>query len=212
MVGVVAGKTGSPAVRELSRRGLETRAALIAAAREQFERKGFVDTRIGDITAAAKTATGSFYTYFAGKQEIFAAVMEEVSEAMLHPQLEHLPQSAQDDVVAAIEAANRAYLDAYRANAGLMAVLEQVSTINDEFREIRRRRGAAFIKRNARSIERLQAEGRADQGVDAEIAARALTGMVSRLAYQAFILEEPMEFEALVSASTRLWINALRLS
>ncbi|MGB8795496.1 MAG: TetR/AcrR family transcriptional regulator, partial [Mycobacterium sp.] len=58
-------------------RGARTRAALIAAARKVFERDGYVDCKLTDITKAAKCATGSFYTYFANKAEIFAAVLEE---------------------------------------------------------------------------------------------------------------------------------------
>jgi AcrR family transcriptional regulator len=181
----------------------------VAAARDVFERDGFLNARISDIAKGAGAATGSFYTYFASKEEIFSAVMDEVSEEMLHPRMAEVPDG--DDVVAVIEAANRAYLDAYRRNAGLMAVLEQVSTINDDFRDLRRRRNAAFIKRNARSIARLQAEGRADPHLDPVIAARGVTGMVSRLAYQAFILKERMPFEQLVLTSTRLWVNALQI-
>lgn len=202
---------GSPARKGTprTRRGTETRAALVAGAREVFDRDGFLDAKISEIAKAAGAATGSFYTYFAGKEEIFSAVMDEVSEEMLHPRMGEVPDG--DDVVAVIEAANRAYLEGYRRNAGLMAVLEQVSTINHEFRELRRRRNSAFIKRNARNIARLQAEGRADPELDPVIAARAVTGMVSRLAYQAFILKERMPFELLVSTSTRLWVNALQI-
>jgi AcrR family transcriptional regulator len=193
-----------------TRRGAETREALVKAARQVFERDGFLDAKIADIAKAAGTATGSFYTYFSGKQEVFSAVMDDVSEEMLHPRMGD--EGAEDDVVAGIERANRGYLDAYRRNAGLMALLEQVSTINEDFRELRRRRNSAFIKRNARSIERLQAAGRADPDLDPMIAARGLTGMVSRLAYQAFILNERMPFEKLVVTSTRLWVNALQIT
>jgi AcrR family transcriptional regulator len=187
-----------------------TRTALVAGARQVFERDGFVNAKISDIAKAGGAATGSFYTYFASKEEAFSAVMDEVREEMLHPRMGE--ESHGDDIVAGIEAANRAYLQAYRRNAGLMAVLEQVSTINEEFRDLRRRRNAAFIKRNARAIARLQAEGRADPELDPVIAARAVTGMVSRLAYQAFILKERMPFEELVATSTRMWVNALRIT
>jgi AcrR family transcriptional regulator len=204
-------KSGSvPAgVLPRTRRGLETRAALVAGARAVFERDGFVNAKISDIAQSAGAATGSFYSYFANKEEIFSAVVDEMSEEMLHPRMRDVPDG--DDVVAVIEAANRAYLDAYRRNAGLMAVLEQVTTINDDFRDVRRRRNAAFITRSARSIARLQAEGRADPELDPVIAARGVTGMVSRLAYQAFILKERMPFEQLVATSTRLWVNALQV-
>jgi AcrR family transcriptional regulator len=57
-------------------RGEATQATLVRAAKRIFERDGFLDARITDITAAAGTATGSFYKYFSSKEEIFLAVVE----------------------------------------------------------------------------------------------------------------------------------------
>ena len=38
-----------------------TQGPLVRAAREVFERDGFIDARIADITATARTATGSLH-------------------------------------------------------------------------------------------------------------------------------------------------------
>jgi AcrR family transcriptional regulator len=199
-------------------RGARTRAALIAAARRVFERDGYVDCKLTDITKAAKCATGSFYTYFTNKAEIFAAVLDEAQRDMMHPGMGRV--AADDDPYAVLEASNRAYLEAYRRNAKLMGLLEQVAQVDPEFREFRRRRADAFVQRNARGIADLQARGVADPDVDPTLASSALSGMVSRAAYSAFVLGEstdsqaadagPPEFEALVSTLTRLWANALR--
>src|ERR1700759_5640066 len=102
----------------VSARGAKTRRALVAAARSVFERDGFLEARIIDIAAEAGVATGSFYTYFTSKEDAFAAVVEEISEEMLPPRLHELAD--RDDPIAVIEAANRAYLLAYRRNARLM--------------------------------------------------------------------------------------------
>ncbi|MFD6451452.1 TetR/AcrR family transcriptional regulator, partial [Nocardia sp. NPDC060220] len=66
-------------------RGLRTRTALIDAGRKVFERTGYLDTRLVDITQEAKCSSGTFYTYFAGKEEIFAAILEHAQEDMMHP-------------------------------------------------------------------------------------------------------------------------------
>jgi AcrR family transcriptional regulator len=50
-----------------SSRGRRTRTAIVQAAREVFDEKGFEEARIADITARADTAYGSFYTYFDSK-------------------------------------------------------------------------------------------------------------------------------------------------
>lgn len=178
------------------------------AAREVFERDGFLDARITDITAAAGVASGSFYTYFTGKDEAFAAVMADVEEEMLHPRLE--PIADRDDPVAVVEAANRAYLVAYRRNAKLMGLMEQVAGIDPTFREQRLRRARAFMRRNAAAIRRLQADGHADPEVDADLAAEALSAMVSRMAYFRYVLGLGHASQsALVETLTRLWIGAL---
>ncbi len=192
-----------------SPRGRATKATLVEAARRVFERDGFVGARIADIGAEAGLATGSFYTYFKDKNEIFAAVMEAVQEEMLHPILSEPP--AGSGPVAMIEAANRAYLESYRRNARLMGLMEQVANVDEEFRELRRRRAAAFAVRNAGSIARLQEQGLADPGLDPELASKALSGMVSRVAYSTYVLGEKAPLEKLVATLTRLWASALRL-
>jgi AcrR family transcriptional regulator len=191
-----------------SARGARTRGALVAAAREIFERDGFLDARITDITERAGVAAGSFYTYFNRKEDALAAVMEDVEEEMLHPRIREVADG--EHPIGVIEAANRAYLAAYRRNAKLMALMEQVSHVDEDFRRLRLRRARAFTQRNARALIRLQQQGLADPGLDPQLAARALSAMVSRIAYlryvQGFGSESP---EALVRMLTRLWAGAL---
>ncbi len=177
-----------------------------------FERDGFVGARITDIADEAGVAHGCFYSHFPGKEEIFAAVVAEVSEEMLHPG-PPLTAPAGTDPAAAIEAANLAYLEAYRRNARFMAVLEQVATVNDTFRQIRLDRSEAFLARNARAIRRLQRAGLADPDLDPDLASLALSTMVSRSAYVAFVVgRDPVDTARLAATLTRLWINGLRLS
>jgi AcrR family transcriptional regulator len=84
MASLLPARSGRPPV---SARGARTREALVRAAREVFERDGFLDARIADIASAAGVATGSFYTYFNSKEDAFAAVIDELSDEMLHPRL-----------------------------------------------------------------------------------------------------------------------------
>ncbi len=203
----MAEKAARPEPR--SPRGLRTRTALVEAARVVFERDGYLDVKITDITKEAGVAAGSFYTYFDGKEEIFAAVAAAVQEDMLHPRLRE--RLGEDDPLVLIDAANREYLLAYKRNARLMALFEQVAQIDDEFREVRRKRGAAFVRRNAKMIRALQESGRADPDLDPLIAAHALSGMVGRMAYSVFALGERIPFERLVTTLNQIWANALKL-
>lgn len=188
-------------------RGQRTRAKLVQAARTVFERDGFLDARLLDITNEAGISAGSFYTYFDSKEEIFAAVLADVEEEMLHPRVDTVEVG--DDPIEKIRVANRAYLDSYRRNAKFMKLLIQVSAIDDEFEQLRRRRAEAFVQRNAKSIEDLQQRGIAKAEVDPRKAASALSSMVSRVAYTVFVMGEEWDFEELVETLTLLWANAL---
>lgn len=203
---------GSTASKELptTARGVRTRAALVAAARIVFERDGFLASRLTDITAEAQCSTGTFYTYFVSKEEIFLAVMDAAQDDMLHPGMPHV--AVADDPVDVIRASNRAYFEAYQRNARLMMLQEQVATIDANFRQQRLERGEAFAGRNAKGIERLQGAGLVDAQLDPLMTARALSGMVGRLAYSSFALGMEWPVDDLVETSTRLWANALGLT
>lgn len=192
-----------------SRRGIRTRETLVAAARAVFERDGYLDAKITDITKQGGVASGTFYTYFDSKEEIFAAIVDELQEDMLHLHLRD--RLGQADARTLIDAANREYLTAYKRNARLMALFEQVSQIDENFRQLRKKRGEAFVRRNADMIRGLQEEGRADPGLDPMIASRALSGMVSRTAYAVYVLDQHIPFQRLVETLNRLWANALQL-
>ena len=73
---------------------------------------------------------------------------------MLHPRLER--STDRDDPVAVIEAANRAYLVAYRRNARLMALMEQVAQIDSDVPRAAAPPGARVRRAQRRGDPRLQ--------------------------------------------------------
>lgn len=176
-----------------------------------FERDGFLDARIADIASAAGVATGSFYTYFNSKEDAFAAVIDELSDEMLHPRLRE--PADRDDPVAMIEATNRTYLMAYRRNARLMALMDQVAHVNEDFRRMRLRRVRAFTDRNANAIAQLQQRGLADPTLDPQLTAEALSAMVGRVAYYRYVHRfNNASIESLTQTLTALWAGALGLT
>lgn len=207
--GAPAGEDRPRRITPRSARGIRTRNALIAAARVVFERDGYLEARMSDISLEAGVAAGSVYTYFDGKEEIFHAVADEVQEEMLHPHLRE--RTGVTDPRKLIDLANREYLRSYKKNAKLMALFEQVSQIDENFRAQRVERGNAFAKRNARMIRELQEQGLADASLDPLLTAHALSSMVSRMAYMAFAVKMPMPFERLVTTLNQIWTNALQL-
>ena len=60
-------------------RGRRTRTALLQAAREAFEQRGFDDCRMNDIAYSAGLSHGTVYTYFESKEEILGQVIGSIS-------------------------------------------------------------------------------------------------------------------------------------
>ncbi|MEJ8672666.1 hypothetical protein WKI71_43070 [Streptomyces sp. MS1.AVA.1] len=92
-----------------------------------------------------------------------------------------------------------------------MAAMEQAAAVDPQFVRVRLERSHVFIDRSAAAIARLQQSGLADPELDPDITARALSAMVSRLAYVTFVLGQSVPFDTLVGTVTRLWTNALRM-
>lgn len=61
----------------------ETRGKLIKAAREAFAAKGYADSSMDDLTAAAGLTRGALYHHFGGKQGLLQAVIEQIDCEMV---------------------------------------------------------------------------------------------------------------------------------
>jgi AcrR family transcriptional regulator len=70
--------------RVLSSRGAATRQRLLEAAERCFSELGWTDASIVKITEAAGVAQGTFYLYFASKQEIFREVVLDLNARVRH--------------------------------------------------------------------------------------------------------------------------------
>lgn len=189
-------------------KGRRTQGALVRAAREIFARDGFAGARIGDIASRANVAYGTFYSYFVSKEQILRAVIVEleIELAASRPNADHDTPPAER-----IADANRQFLRSYRENAALFAMLEQVATLSEPLRELRRDGRELLVERSRRAILHWQEVGLADPDLDARYAANALGNMVDRFAYVWFVLGEEFEEEIAVATLTRLWVQALGL-
>ena len=64
-------------------RGRATREQLIEVATRLFAEKGYEDTSIEDVLAAAGVSRGALYHHFAGKDALFEAVVETVENGVM---------------------------------------------------------------------------------------------------------------------------------
>ena len=191
---------GSPKPPEqLSERGRRTREALI-------------DARITDIAEEAGAAHGTFYTYFDSKEAALRAVILQLESELLGAGAAQYQGRRDDrDPVEALRAANRRYLETYRANSKLMVIWENAAAIVPEMAGLLHEAKAAFVTRAEKSIRGLQEAGQADPSLDPRYAAYALTGMVSRFAYTWCTQGEDFELDKATDELTALWARAIGL-
>lgn len=111
------------------------------AARGKFARKGFLKTSMRDIADAAGMGVGNVYNYFAGKDELFQAVVRPVTDEFKRLLEKHHGQSGRD----ALEMFSEAYfrdcvneyvqlIDKYRTLMRILLFLAQGSSL-ETFRE-----------------------------------------------------------------------------
>jgi AcrR family transcriptional regulator len=195
-----------------SNRGQLTRQRLLVAGKKVFERDGFLQARVADIAAEAGVSHGSFYHYFDSKEAIFRVIAEAVEVRLISVDDGGHDNGKTNDPIEKVRAANRSYLLAYKKEAKIMRVIEEVSRYDDEVRKIRVERDNDLAARLESAIQSLQAQGVADSRIDGRYAATALGGMVARFAEQMFVGGGKYDLEDAIDQLTLLWCNALGLS
>ena len=71
--------TPAPTGNRFERRRQRTRSELVTAATRVLARKGFHETKVTDIAAAADVGVGTFYLHFRDKEALFHAVVAETA-------------------------------------------------------------------------------------------------------------------------------------
>lgn len=195
-----------------SRKGVQTRARLVEAAKKVFERDGFLDARIVDIAETAHLAPGSFYHYFDSKEQLFREVAESQEARLTAPPDAGSSMPPGASPAERIRRANRLYLERYRDEAALMGVIEQMSRHDELVNAARMATMKHFVERAERSIRRMQRDGIVDRRLDPSVSADALGAMVARFA-ELWLVQgyRHYDFDEAVEQLSILWANALGL-
>jgi AcrR family transcriptional regulator len=109
-------------------RGARTLRLLLDAATAEFGERGFHDASIGRITARAGVATGSFYTYFDSKEQVFTAVVRDLSGQVRDfagPRLAGHP-----DQIAAERAGQAAFIEFARAHKEIYRIIDEAEFVD----------------------------------------------------------------------------------
>lgn len=109
-------------------RGTRTRGKLLEAAERVFESLGYHEASIVKITEHAGVGLGTFYLYFAGKQEIFDEVVEDLNRRVRHAMTE--AASAEINRIAAERAGFRAFFRFTAEHPALYRIIRQAEFVS----------------------------------------------------------------------------------
>ncbi|MFV9453839.1 TetR/AcrR family transcriptional regulator [Rhodococcus sp. NM-2] len=196
-------------------KGARTRLRILDAAREVFEERGYLETRVVDIASRAGIAIGGYYSYFNSKDEIFLTLVSNFYEEIKPPPSKG---STPTNPIARIDEVNGYYIDFYRENAKMIGLIESVMTFDDDVRTLRMKRRRTIHELSGRNIAHMQELGLVFKDLDPYMTAEALTSMVVNFLYTWLVLGEPMTIggepatdDVVRRHLTSLWTRALGL-
>lgn len=158
-----------------TRRGQETRAALLRAAEEVIGARGFAAAAITDITRAAGIAQGTFYIYFESKEHVFRELVLEMGR-LTRKTLSEAVAGAPDRLTAE-RLGLRAFLEIAATRPTLYNVVLEARFVDPESYDAYFQ---AFARNYSRNLSAAVEEGAIRPG-DAAIRAWALMGMAVTL-------------------------------
>ena len=129
------------AARRLTDQGRERKRQLLDCAAELFAQRGYAETRIVDICAAAGVAKGLFYWYFDNKEALMIDLVRSMRLRLRHAQADAIDPTADPltrirqgtEASVRFMATHRAYfalLEVEQHAAGLPALLSEGTTVH----------------------------------------------------------------------------------
>jgi TetR/AcrR family transcriptional regulator, fatty acid metabolism regulator protein len=164
----------------------ERRARLLTEATRLFGQRGFHDTTVPMIVAAADSSIGSFYLYFRSKEDIFAAVLEWMG-AQIATAIGEAMAQAGPDPLDHMRAAVEALVNFLARNPGEARILiVESSGLGKRLEAVRR----AIVQSHTRSVQQaLTLLAHRLPEMDAAIAASCWIGAAYEAAFH--WLEQP---------------------
>ena len=194
-------------------RARQTRASLIDAAQQLFAEHGYHATSVADIIDRAGVSFGTFYQYFRDRGEVLVA--------MLTAKLQEMFASSDPEWRAAEGRAGlyrviHNFVDAYASAGSAARIWEEASIVEPEIADVRRSVGRLMTGAVESELRRASAAGlcRSFTPREASLAAAALSAMVDRFCFVAFVFDPPStaaKIDECAELLTDLWASAIDL-
>ena len=123
---------GVPALqRELGAHGRETVRRLLDAGLAEFNEAGFQAARVEDIVRRAKTSHGTFYLYFANKDDLFRTLLRDALVDMSDIADEFPVVTSNEAGRTALRRWVHKFTDTYAAHATVIRILSQADVVGE---------------------------------------------------------------------------------
>lgn len=194
----------SPDKTPRTERGRKTLRRLLEAAGQEFGQRGYHEAAITGITSRAGVALGTFYTYFQSKEEVFRALVRDMSRTTRA----HVAEAARGapDRIEAERRGLAAFIAFTRQHPELYRIIEEAQFVaQDVYREHYR----SFADGYCRSLAAAAGRGEIAGGSE-EPRAWALIGMSVFLGMRYGIWDCDQSPEAVADAAIDLVSKGLR--
>jgi len=187
-----------------TKRGIERRAQILRAAEEVIGANGYAAATIADITRTAETALGTFYIYFAGKEQVFRELVLEMgrnTRAAVTRAVAGAPNRLEAE-----RAGLRAFLTFVGDRPALYRIVEEARFVDPE---AYRAYFAEFAEAYADQLCAAAASGEISQG-DAEVRAWALMGIAKILGERFVLWDDKPDIDRVVDQAFALIRDGIR--
>jgi AcrR family transcriptional regulator len=185
-------------------RGRKTLRRLLEAAAAEFGERGFHEAAITGITTRAGVALGSFYTYFESKEELFRALVRDMS----HQVRAHVAEAVATapDRLAAERIGLAAYIAFVRKHPELYRIIEEAQFVAED---VYREHYLTFAQGYTRGLAAARARGEIVDGPD-EPRAWALIGISVFLGMRYGLWQQDLTPEQVADAAVAMVSEGLR--
>jgi len=197
-------KTSSPGAPKTAR-GARTRAKILAAAEDAFGSMGYHQAGVSDITRMAGVAQGTFYTYFASKEDTLRELVRDMG-LKLRAHLASEVKNANNRIEAE-GLGLKAFLQYVAANPSLYRVLQEAQFVDESiYREYYEAFGRGYLRMLANATNK----GEIRPGND-EVRIWALMGLSNFLGLRFALWEQDVPLDEIVETITDLLNHGLAL-
>jgi AcrR family transcriptional regulator len=152
---------------------------LLDAAMTVFDRRGYHAARVDDIVKVAKTSHGTFYLYFANKEDLFRTLTADVAEEMTELSKSLPAIDASDEGYRDLREWLGRFADIYRHYGPVIRGWTEAETDETDFGRI----GTDVLNAFTRTLAARVRESHGSGGPDPRVAAIAMVAMIERFNY-----------------------------